>query len=232
MIKSIFDPQSISIEAWSGEQAVLAEQLTPQWLRDRFAAPPPWQPEEANEHLMRQRALANGMQVKPLEEFTRASVLLPIVVRETGLTMLLTKRTAHLTDHPGQISLPGGRAEAEDASSIDTALRETEEEVGLSRRHVEVLGSLPEYFTVTGYRIDPVVALVHPPFTLQADPNEVDEIFEVPLAFLLDGGNHQRRTGEIAAGQTRSFYAMPYERFFIWGATAHILRNLFHFLRA
>ncbi|MGI4848257.1 MAG: CoA pyrophosphatase [Janthinobacterium lividum] len=231
MIKPIFDPESISIEDWTGEQAVVPGQLTPQWLRQRFAAPPPWLPEVSNEHLMRQRINELGLPMRACGEFTRASVLLPIVVREQGLTMLLTQRTANLTDHPGQISLPGGRAEPEDASPVDTALRETEEEVGLARAHIEVIGSLPQYFTVTGYCIDPVVALVFPPFALRADPDEVAEIFEVPLAFLLDGGNHQRRSGEMG-GQRRSFYAMPYERFFIWGATAHILRNLFHFLRA
>ena len=158
---------------------------------------------------------------------------MPMVVRETGLTLLFTQRTAHLTDHGGQISFPGGRAEASDLCAIDTALRETEEEVGLDRRHVEVLGVLPDYLTGTGYRVTPVVGLVHPPFGLRADPGEVAEIFEVPLSFLMDGANHQRRSAVFPSGHgRRSFYAMPYDRFFIWGATAGMLRNLFHFLRA
>ncbi len=147
--------------------------------------------------------------------------------------MLFTQRTAHLTDHAGQVSFPGGRAEESDASPIETALRETEEEVGLHRRHVDVLGVLPEYFTVTGYRVTPVVSLVQPPFDLQADPFEVAEIFEVPLAFLMDGRHHQRRTVTVPSGVgRRTFYAIQYDRFFIWGATAGMLRNLFHFLRA
>jgi 8-oxo-dGTP pyrophosphatase MutT (NUDIX family) len=162
-----------------------------------------------------------------------AAVLMPIVQHAHGLTLLLTQRTAHLHDHAGQVSLPGGRVDKTDASAIETALRETEEEVGLHRRHIDVLGTLPDYFTGTGFRVTPVVALVQPPFELRADPFEVEEIFEVPLAFLMDGMNHQRRSVELPdqAGR-RTFYAMPYDRFFIWGATAAMLRNLFHFLRA
>jgi 8-oxo-dGTP pyrophosphatase MutT (NUDIX family) len=120
-----------------------------------------------------------------------------------------------------------------DSSPIETALRESEEEIGLHRRHIEIVGVLPDYVTGTGYRVTPVVALVTPPFELAADPNEVADIFEVPLAFLMDGANHQRLSVELPEGAgRRSFYAMPYERFFIWGATAGMLRNLFHFLRA
>jgi 8-oxo-dGTP pyrophosphatase MutT (NUDIX family) len=167
-----------------------------------------------------------------IEPPTPAAVLVPIVMREERPTLLLTQRTAHLTDHAGQVSFPGGRTEEFDATAIDAALRETEEEIGLDRRHVEVLGTLPDYFTGTGYRVTPVVGLVWPPFDLQADPHEVAEIFEVPLAFLMDGANHQRRTVHVPEGVRRTFYAMPYDRFFIWGATAGMLRNLFHFLRA
>jgi 8-oxo-dGTP pyrophosphatase MutT (NUDIX family) len=158
---------------------------------------------------------------------------MPMVVRGDGLTLLLTQRTAHLNDHAGQVSFPGGRVDESDTSAIETALRETEEEVGLHRRHIEVLGTLPDYFTATGFRVTPVVSLVQPPFDLCADPFEVAEIFEVPLTFLMNGMNHQRRAFEMPDGSgRRTFYAMPYERFFIWGATAGMLRNLFHFLRA
>jgi 8-oxo-dGTP pyrophosphatase MutT (NUDIX family) len=221
LTKQHFDPQIIPIEALAGEAPVQAEHLAPGWLRARFANPPPWLPEAMAEHV-RKKGIANP---------TPAAVLLPIVLHETGPTLLLTQRTAHLTDHGGQISLPGGRTEASDASPVDTALRETEEEIGLDRRHVEVIGTLPDYFTGTGFRVTPVVALVHPPFELSGDPFEVAEIFEVPLTFLMDGANHQRRSGRFPDG-IRTFYAMPYERFFIWGATAGMLRNLFHFLRA
>lgn len=125
---------------------------------------------------------------------TPAAVLFPIVQRDDGQTVLLTQRTAHLKDHGGQISFPGGRVETEDRTPVHTALRETEEEIGLAREHVEVLGFLPEYRTGTGFRVTPVVALVTPPFDLALDPFEVAEAFEVPLAFLLDPANHKRHS--------------------------------------
>lgn len=221
--KLIFDPEILPIESIAGEPAVTPERLRESWLRERFANPPRWEAEKFDERAL--RTLSGGP--------TPASVLMPIVVRDDGLTLLLTQRTAHLNDHAGQISLPGGRVDETDASIIETALRETEEEVGLHRRHIEVLGTLPDYFTGTGFQVTPVVSLVQPPFDLRADPFEVAEIFEVPLRFLMDGANHQRRTIELPEGfGLRTFYAMPYERFFICGATAGMLRNLFHFLRA
>jgi len=162
-----------------------------------------------------------------------AAVLVPFVERREGATILLTQRAAHLKTHAGQISFPGGRVDDDDADAIATALRETEEEIGLSRRHVEVIGCLPDYQTGTGFRVTPVAALVHPPFELQADSFEVAEIFEVPMAFLMDGTNHQRRSAIFPnRSSRRSFYTMPFEQYFIWGATAAMLRNLYHFLRA
>jgi 8-oxo-dGTP pyrophosphatase MutT (NUDIX family) len=221
--KVLFDPLIIPVDSVAGEAAIQPDQLTVNQLRARFANPPHWLPEATEEQRLRQKMTT------PIP----ASVLIPIVAHEHGPTLLFTQRTAHLTNHGGQISFPGGRAEVADTSPIDTALRETEEETGLDRRHVEVIGILPDYVTGTGYRITPVVAIVHPPFDLCADPSEVAEIFEVPLAFLMDGMNHQRRTAELPRGAgRRTFYAMPYDRFFIWGATAGMLRNMFHFLRA
>jgi 8-oxo-dGTP pyrophosphatase MutT (NUDIX family) len=217
-----FDPQQLPIDAIAGEAAIAPERLAPAWLRSRFAAPPAaWTPEGS------ERALPGREGRAP----TPASVLIPLVQRATGLTVLLTQRNADLTDHPGQVSFPGGRAEAYDQDAIDTALRESEEEIGLERRHVEILGALPQYLTGTGYCVTPIVGLVQPPFEVSADPSEVAAIFEVPLAFLMDGMNHQRLSVEMANGR-RSFYAMPYEGYYIWGATAGMLRNLFHFLRA
>lgn len=221
MAKPPFDPQQLPIDAIAGEPAVALERLAPAWLRSRFAAPPDWVPEGS------ERAIPGREERAP----TPASVLIPLVLRETGLTILLTQRTAHLTDHAGQISFPGGRAEDYDQDAIDTALRESEEEIGLHRRHVEILGTLPHYLTGTGYCVTPVVGLVQPPFEVVADPDEVAAIFEVPLSFLMDGAHHQRLSVELPDGR-RSFYAMPYEAYYIWGATAGMLRNLFHFLRA
>ncbi|HEY2335987.1 MAG TPA: CoA pyrophosphatase [Burkholderiales bacterium] len=156
---------------------------------------------------------------------TAAAVLVPIVTHGSGLTLLLTQRTAHLKAHSGQVAFPGGRAEAGDTSPEDTALRESQEEIGLARERVEVLAQLPEYFTRTGFRVTPVVGLVEPPLQLKPDPNEVEAVFEVPLAFLLDIRNHKRQTREYQ-GRTVGFYEMPYGDRYIWGATAGMIVNL------
>lgn len=165
------------------------------------------------------------------EDLIPASVLFPIVMRESGPAVLLTQRTAHLREHAGQISFPGGRVEPEDASPAHTALRETEEEIGLASTHIEIVGYLPEYRTMTGFRVMPVVGLVRPPFALRPDPSEVAEVFEVPLAFLMDVENHQQHSVHYR-GKLRNYYAMPYGDYFIWGATAGIIVALSRALAA
>jgi 8-oxo-dGTP pyrophosphatase MutT (NUDIX family) len=155
-----------------------------------------------------------------------AAVLVPIVARSEGLSVILMQRPATMAAHPGEVSFPGGKADAADASPVETALREAEEEIGLAREHVEVLGFLDCYQVGSGFRIVPVVGLVTPPFTLTVDAREVVDVFEVPLAFVMDSANHQKRSRE-ARGETQWFYAMPYDNRFIWGATANIIRNLF-----
>lgn len=154
-----------------------------------------------------------------------AAVLFPIVLHPMP-TVLLTQRTAHLRDHPGQISFPGGRVEPEDMTPGETALREAAEEIGLPRTQVEIVGFLPEYRTGTGFRVTPVVGFVRPPVLPVPDPFEVAEVFEVPLTFLLDATNHQRQSMHYR-GRQREFYAMPYEDRFIWGATAGMIRSLY-----
>jgi 8-oxo-dGTP pyrophosphatase MutT (NUDIX family) len=156
---------------------------------------------------------------------TPAAVLVPIVQRPDGLYVMLTRRTSHLNHHPGQISFPGGRLEAGDTGASDAALRETEEETGIPRSAVELIGSLPDYPTVTGFLISSVVGLLQPPLVLMPDRFEVEEIFEVPLSFLADARNHQRHEA-VFKGQTRHYWAMPWGDYYIWGATAGILRML------
>jgi len=161
---------------------------------------------------------------------TPAAVLVPLIARPKGLTTLFTQRTGHLAHHAGQISFPGGHVAPEDETPEETALRETEEEIGLARRHIEVVGRLGEYVTRTGFRVTPVVGVVAPPFDLVPDPHEVAEVFEVPLDFLLDPANHQRHSRQFQ-GTVRQFYAMPYRDYYIWGATAGMLINLYEVLK-
>ena len=203
----------------SDQALELRDRASESWLRQRFAGGQAVTP----------IATGDGHLWRPAEELRPAAVLVPLVRREAGLTILLTQRTDHLYDHAGQISFPGGRTEAHDESPAATALRETFEEIGLPRDLVEVLGTLPEYTTVTGYRVTPVVGLVDPPPALSLDAFEVAEAFEVPLAFFLDPDNHQRNTLQYQ-GRTRHYYAMPYEQRYIWGATAGMLMNLYALL--
>ena len=159
------------------------------------------------------------------EELRPAAVLVPLVERPEGLTVLLTKRTDHLYDHAGQISFPGGRVEPDDENAIATALRETEEEIGVGPEHIEIVGEIDTYMTGTGFSITPVVGFVSPDYTLQIDEFEVAEVFEVPLAFVMDPDNHERRSA-VYKGVERHFYVLPYEDRYIWGATAGMLVSL------
>jgi 8-oxo-dGTP pyrophosphatase MutT (NUDIX family) len=154
-----------------------------------------------------------------------AAVLIP-VVEHAQPTVLLTQRSAHLNDHAGQISFPGGKIDATDASPLDAALREAWEEVGLEREFIDPIGYLDLYATGFGFRILPTVARVRPGFKLRINAAEVDDAFEVPLAFLMDPANHQLHSREFR-GMARSYYAMPFEERYIWGATAGILRVLY-----
>ena len=170
----------------------------------------------------RAKGVAEGA---PGLELTRAAVLVGLVDRPHGPTVLLTQRTAHLADHGGQISFPGGRAEDHDADIVAAALRETEEEVGLAPSHVAVAGTLEDHGTVSGYRVTPVVGVIQPPFTLTLDRFEVDEAFEVPFAFFLDPAN-RRQENVVRGGVARTIYAFPYEGRNIWGFTARILARV------
>ncbi len=160
-----------------------------------------------------------------------AAVLVPVVMREPELTVLLTQRTEHLKSHSGQVAFPGGKIDAGDADVIAAALRETEEETGVSRAFVEPVGFLDGYLTGTSFHVVPVVALVRPGFEIVPEPNEVAAVFEVPLRFLMSPGNHQRHS-RMWQGRERFFYAMPFEDRYIWGATAGMIKNLYDRLYA
>lgn len=162
--------------------------------------------------------------------FVPAAVLVPLVEHADGFTIILTQRMADLKAHAGQISFPGGRIEPDDRDAEAGALREAHEEVGLEPSRVEILGRLDPYVTVTGFEVTPVVGAITPPLLLKPDPREVADIFEVPLAFILDRVNHQRHSRTTASGIKRAYYALPYGDRYIWGATAGMLINLYEVL--
>lgn len=218
-----FDPRLVPVAGTDSHlPAVPADRQTPAALRERFIHPPLWQPEVVLEKRFVDREPAH------------ASVLLAIVLREQPM-VLLTERTAHLSTHSGQVAFPGGRADPEDATPADTALREAYEEVGLAPEFVEVLGCSATYVTGSSFIITPVVGLVRPDCVLTPNPYEVADIFEVPLAFLLDPANHHRHVFS-ADGVQREWFSMPYQsgtkNHFIWGATAGMLRNFYRFMQA
>ena len=161
-------------------------------------------------------------EVRPI----RPAAVLVAIVDHPDPTILLTQRAQHLPDHPGQISLPGGKIDKTDKDPLDAALREAEEEIGLDRGHADPLGYLDVYMTTLGYRIVPVIARVRPGFKLTLNTGEVDNAFEVPLAFVMDIANHQRHSRDWQ-GMTRHYYAITFGERYIWGVTAGILRNLY-----
>lgn len=218
-----FDPRTVPVAGIDAHlPAVAAAELTLPALHARFERQVQWEPELLAEPRFTDRLPA------------AASVLVAIVEREQP-TVLLTQRTVHLSTHSGQIAFPGGRHDPHDQSLIATALREAQEEVGLMPEYVEVLGTLPIYRTGSAFIVTPVVAIVRGGFSVVRNPGEVDEIFEVPLAFLMNPANHRRHVVDVG-GTAREWLSMPYhdgiaERY-IWGATAGMLRNFYRYLAA
>jgi 8-oxo-dGTP pyrophosphatase MutT (NUDIX family) len=218
-----FDPQKMPVLGVDDHlPPVPLERMQAQALRERFLRPPEWTPEIVRERLFAQR------------EPALAAVLVGIVLRDEP-TVLLTQRTAHLKTHSGQVAFPGGKVDESDRDVVATALRESEEEVGLDPQRVQVLGTLSEYVTGTAFVVTPVVGLIDPAHTITPNPHEVASVFEVPLSFLMNPAFHRRHALE-AEGRRREWFSMPYvdgaETRFIWGATAGMIRNLYRFLMA
>ena len=170
--------------------------------------------------------ILNGKDRPGNRNLREAAVLVPLVDYDDGLRVLLTRRSEYLRKHAGQISFPGGSVDDTDTSPVDAALREAEEEINLDRSYVEIIGALDPYETGTGFRIQPFIGLVSPGFTLVPDENEVAEIFEPPFDYLMDPDNHERHAA-FWAGRKRSYYAMPWREYYIWGATAGMLMNMY-----
>jgi len=218
-----FDPRTVPVIGIDTHlPAVDARALAPEALRERFRAPPAWEPEVWTERKFSQR------------EPALASVLVPIVMREKP-TVLLTERTTHLSTHSGQVAFPGGKRDDTDTDETHTALREAHEEIGLEPAFIEVIGQMPIYTTGSQFIITPVVALVDPAHHLKLNAFEVADAFEVPLEFLMNPAHHRRHAVEFG-GIRREWFSMPYmdgsaERF-VWGATAAMLRNFYRFLSA
>ena len=231
----ILDPRKVPLDAALDDAPALPpERLTVAAIRSRFSSPNHWQPEFVDDSYR-----VEGVSLRA------AAVLIPLVDRPGGVTLLLTLRSEALMTHSGQVAFPGGRVDALDAGVVEAALRETREEIGIEPAAIEVLGELPQYRTGTGYLITPVVGLVDPALelsSLRLEPAEVAEVFEVPLHFLMDPANHQRRLFSWRQDDVdfqRSFFTMPWRpdplherEYFIWGATAAMLRNFYRFLAA
>lgn len=192
------------------------------WLADALSADNPAARGHRSDYDLNRDAKLVEQAGQPVRD---AAVLVPVVNHAGEPTVLLTKRTDHLTKHAGQVSFPGGKVDDTDVDAVDAALREAEEEIGLGRSRVEVCGFLDTYRTGTGFEITPVVGLVTPGFSLTLQESEVQAAFEVPLSFFLDRKNHQRQSA-MWKGIRREYYAMPYGDYFIWGATAAMLVNL------
>lgn len=220
-----FDPtaQPVVPSASLPELATATLQLP--FIRQAFANPVPWQVEPVfTGHF--------DLDVSQRRDITPAAVFIPLVQRPDGLHVMLTRRAAHLFKHAGQICFPGGRIEPTDADYVEAALRETWEEVGVEPRYVELLGTQPSFLTSTRYTMKPVIGYLRPGYRLMPDRSEVAEVFEVPLASLLSPALHRLHEIRPENGPVRHFFSVSWGDYFIWGATAALIRNLYHYLAA
>jgi len=221
-----FDPRSQPVVAVSGLAALHEQTLQLDFIRQAFRRPIHWQVEPVFTESFKVDAQM------PCAGIVRAAVCLPLVQRPEGLTLILTRRSPWLADHGGQIAFPGGRIEASDADPVAAALRETFEEIGVAPEFLQILGTQPGFLTSTSFAMKPVIAYVCPGFVLHPDASEVAEVFEVPLSFLMDPAHHALHRAELPDGRHRHYFSILWRDYFIWGATAALLRNLYHYLSA
>lgn len=222
-----FDPEAQPVVAVFHDLSPLRnESLQLDFIRAAFRRPVAWQVEPVFTESFNVDAQA------PCAEIVRAAVCLPLVQRQKGLNVILTRRSLSLSDHGGQIAFPGGRIETFDASPVEAALRETWEEIGVSREFIQILGTQPGFLTSTRFAMKPVIAYVMPGFSVRPDPSEVSEVFEVPLGFLMNPAHHTLHLANLPGGGHRYYFAMRWGDYFIWGATAALLRNFYHYLSA
>jgi len=221
-----FDPQTQPIVPLS-EVLLPLRNATMQldFIRAAFKATVEWQVEPV---------FTESFQVESLNlsDIIQAAVFMPLVQRPDGLYLIFTRRAPHLYDHAGQISFPGGRIEDTDDGAVGAALRETREEIGVPPEFIQLIGTQPGFLTSTRFTMKPIIGYVQPGFIIRPDPTEVAEVFEVPLSFLMDPSHHFLHKAKLPDGGHRFYFSMPWGQYFIWGATAALIRNFYHYLAA
>lgn len=225
IVRPEFDPTIQPVVSTQVLAPLLPESLELDFIRQAFKLPVDWNVEP----LFKQSFHADLQSDQALR---RAAVFVPLVQRPSGLHVVFTRRADHLYDHAGQVSFPGGRIEPTDQDEVAAALRETHEEIGIEPQYIQLFGTHPSYITSTQFTMKPVIGVLKPGFTLKPDLSEVAEVFEVPLSVLLDPNQHRLHYAQIGKGEDRYYFSISWQSYFIWGATAALIRNFYHYLAA
>lgn len=225
IVRPEFDPKIQPVVATQVLAPLLPESLELEFISQAFKLPVDWQVEP-----IFKRSFHTELQND--QELRHAAVFVPLVQRPSGLHVVFTRRADHLYDHAGQISFPGGRIEPTDQDEIAAALRETQEEIGIGPEYIQLIGTQPSYITSTQFTMKPVIGALKPGFTVTPDLSEVAEVFEVPLSVLLDPSQHRLHYAQIGKGEDRYYFSISWQSYFIWGATAALIRNFYHYLAA